>query len=168
MGDDGDDGFAPEIKLKSSNDVLDQVDKDTEEVLDFNFVSGSSANNATVLAAKDPNDTVVDGIKGDEAPNDTNGSQEWGKKKFSLFFMDSLLPEKTKTKISLFLFLEKKMIHTHNFLKYIFHTTCLDIEPVELERLKRLYKGDTKKRHSLKEGSFEHGVNGSTWMHNGL
>jgi len=78
MGDDGDDGFAPEIKLKSSNDVLDQVDKDTEEVLDFNFVSGSSANNATVLAAKDPNDTVVDGIKGDEAPNDTNGSQEWG------------------------------------------------------------------------------------------
>ena len=50
----------------------------------------------------------------------------------------------------------------------MFHTTCLDIEPVELERLKRLYKGDTKKRHSLKEGSFEHGVNGSTWMHNGL
>ena len=105
MGDDGDDGFAPEIKLKSSNDVLDQVDKDTEEVLDFNFVSGSSANNATVLAAKDPNDTVVDGIKGDEAPNDTNGSQEWGKKKFSLFFMDFLLPEKTKTKKkSLFFF----------------------------------------------------------------
>ena len=87
MGDDGDDGFAPEIKLKSSNDVLDQVDKDTEEVLDFNFVSGSSANNATVLAAKDPNDTVVDGIKGDEAPNDTNGSQEWGKKIF-VFFND--------------------------------------------------------------------------------
>lgn len=61
MGDDGDDGFAPEIKLKSSNDVLDQVDKDTEEVLDFNFVSGSSAN--TTVLSKDPKDTV-DGIKG--------------------------------------------------------------------------------------------------------
>ena len=108
MGDDGDDGFAPEIKLKSSNDVLDQVDKDTEEVLDFNFVSGSSANNATVLAAKDPNDTVVDGIKGDEAPNDTNGSQEWGKKKFSLFFMDFLLPEKTKTKKNHYFFSRKE------------------------------------------------------------
>ena len=90
------------------------------------------------------------------------------KKNFSLFFMDFLLPEKTKTRKIIIFLLEKKMIHTHNFLKYIFHTTCLDIEPVELERLKRLYKGDTKKRHSLKEGSFEHGVNGSTWMHNGL
>jgi len=59
MGDDGDDGFAPEIKLKSSNDVLDQVDKDTEEVLDFNFVPGSSAN-TTVLSK----DSVDDGIKG--------------------------------------------------------------------------------------------------------
>ena len=56
MGDDDNDGFGPEIKLKSSNDVLDQVDKDTEEVLDFNFVSGSSAN-STVLS-KDPKDTV--------------------------------------------------------------------------------------------------------------
>ena len=120
MGDDGDDGFAPEIKLKSSNDVLDQVDKDTEEVLDFNFVSGSSANNATVLAAKDPNDTVVDGIKGDEAPNDTNGSQEWGKKNLVYFLWIFYCPKKTKTKKSLFLFLEKKMIHTHNFLKYIY------------------------------------------------
>ena len=98
MGDDGDDGFAPEIKLKSSNDVLDQVDKDTEEVLDFNFVSGSSANNATVLAAKDPNDTVVDGIKGDEAPNDTNGSQEWGKKNLVYFLWIFYCPKKTKTK----------------------------------------------------------------------
>ena len=122
MGDDGDDGFAPEIKLKSSNnDVLDQVDKDTEEVLDFNFVSGSSANNATVLAAKDPNDTVVDGIKGDEAPNDTNGSQEWGKKKFSLFFMDFLLPEKNQDKKNHYFFSRKEiMTYTHNFLKYIY------------------------------------------------
>ena len=56
MGDDDNDGFGPEIKLKSSNDVLDQVDKDTEEVLDFNFVSGSSAN--TTVLSKDPKDTV--------------------------------------------------------------------------------------------------------------
>ena len=117
MGDDGDDGFAPEIKLKSSNDVLDQVDKDTEEVLDFNFVSGSSANNATVLAAKDPNDTVVDGIKGDEAPNDTNGSQEWGKKNLVYFLRIFYGPKKQKQKKIIIFFLEKKMIHTHNFLK---------------------------------------------------
>ena len=117
MGDDGDDGFAPEIKLKSSNDVLDQVDKDTEEVLDFNFVSGSSANNATVLAAKDPNDTVVDGIKGDEAPNDTNGSQEWGKKNLVYFLRIFYCPKKPRQKKIIIFFLEKKMIHTHNFLK---------------------------------------------------
>ena len=30
----------------------------------------------------------------------------------------------------------------------------LDIDPSELERLKRLYKGENKKRQSLKEGSF--------------
>ena len=28
----------------------------------------------------------------------------------------------------------------------------IDIEPSELERLKRLYKGENKKRHSLREG----------------
>ena len=107
MGDDGDDGFAPEIKLKSSNDVLDQVDKDTEEVLDFNFVSGSSAN-ATVLAAKDPNDTV-DGIKGDEAPNDTNGSQDWGKENLDLCGIFFLLKLKTKqTRKNHYIFSGKK------------------------------------------------------------
>ena len=107
MGDDGDDGFAPEIKLKSSNDVLDQVDKDTEEVLDFNFVSGSSANNATVLAAKDPNDTVVDGIKGDEAPNDTNGSQDWGKENLDLCGIFFLLKLKKTNKKKSYFFWEK-------------------------------------------------------------
>jgi len=56
MGDDGDDGYTPDIKLKGANDVLDQVDKDTEEVLDFNFVPGDSG-------AKDGSDSV-DGVKG--------------------------------------------------------------------------------------------------------
>lgn len=63
MGDDGDDGYTPDIKLKSASDVLDQVDKDTEEVLDFNFVSGSKV------------DDTVDGLKGEQ-----NGAQgeSWG------------------------------------------------------------------------------------------
>lgn len=63
MGDDGDDGYTPDIKLKSASDVLDQVDKDTEEVLDFNFVSGSKV------------DDTVDGLKGEH-----NGAQgeSWG------------------------------------------------------------------------------------------
>ena len=120
MGDDGDDGFAPEIKLKSSNDVLDQVDKDTEEVLDFNFVSGSSANNATVLAAKDPNDTVVDGIKGDEAPNDTNGSQEWGKKNLVYFLWIFYCPKKTKTKNHYFFSRKENDTYTQFFKIYIY------------------------------------------------
>ena len=85
MGDDGDDGFAPEIKLKSSNDVLDQVDKDTEEVLDFNFVPGSSAN-TTVLSK----DSVDDGIKGDDEEL-SNGSQEWGKFIFEIKQKDIFL-----------------------------------------------------------------------------
>ena len=121
MGDDGDDGFAPEIKLKSSNDVLDQVDKDTEEVLDFNFVSGSSANNATVLAAKDPNDTVVDGIKGDEAPNDTNGSQEWGKKNLVYFLWIFYCPKKPRQKKIIISFSRKENdTYTQFFKKYIY------------------------------------------------
>ena len=62
MGDDGDDGYTPDIKLKGASDVLDQVDKDTEEVLDFNFVPGSESGN------KDSDS--VDGVKGDH-PNDT-------------------------------------------------------------------------------------------------
>lgn len=56
MGEDGDDGYSPEIKLKGS-DALDQVDKDTEEVVDFNYVPGSGT------AAKDSTD-AVDGLKG--------------------------------------------------------------------------------------------------------
>lgn len=47
MGEDGDDGYNPEIKLKGASDVLDQVDKDTEEVLDFNFVPGTGNNPPT-------------------------------------------------------------------------------------------------------------------------
>jgi len=54
MGEDGDDGYSPEIKLKGS-DALDQVDKETEEVVDFNYVPGSGS--------KDSND-AVDGLKG--------------------------------------------------------------------------------------------------------
>jgi len=58
MGDDGsDDGYNPEIKLKGASDVLDQVDKDTEEVLDFNFVPGSES-------GQDSNVDSVDGVKG--------------------------------------------------------------------------------------------------------
>lgn len=57
MGDDGDDGYTPEIKLKGATDVLDQVDKDTEEVLDFNFVPGGGSG-----ASKDSD--AVDGLKG--------------------------------------------------------------------------------------------------------
>ena len=76
MGDDNDDGYSPEIKLKGS-DVLDQVDKDTEEANDFNYVPGSGQ-------AKDSNVDAVDGIKGDEnLPNDTeqaeHSSGDWGK-----------------------------------------------------------------------------------------
>ena len=78
MGDDNDDAYSPEIKLKGS-DVLDQVDKETEEVNDFNYVpgSGSSAKDTTVVDA-------VDGIKGDENhENDTEQanatSGDWGK-----------------------------------------------------------------------------------------
>jgi len=56
MGDDGDDRYTPDIKLKGASDVLDQVDKDTEEVLDFNFVPGSESGN------KDSDS--VDGVKG--------------------------------------------------------------------------------------------------------
>lgn len=59
MGDDGDDGYTPEIKLKGASDVLDQVDKDTEEVLDFNFVPGSSGAPSSGQAKDD-----VDGLKG--------------------------------------------------------------------------------------------------------
>lgn len=65
MGDDGDDGYSPDIKIKSAGDVLDQVDKDTEEVLEFNFLTGSGA----AAANKDP-DSV------DSAKNE-DGS-EWG------------------------------------------------------------------------------------------
>jgi len=58
MGDDGsDDGYNPDIKLKGASDVLDQVDKDTEEVLDFNFVPGSESGN-------DSNVDSVDSVKG--------------------------------------------------------------------------------------------------------
>ena len=69
MGEDGDDGYSPEIKLKGS-DALDQVDKDTEEVVDFNYVPGT--------AAKDPTD-AVDGLKGDDQ-DDKTADGDWGKK----------------------------------------------------------------------------------------
>ena len=71
MGEDGDDGYSPEIKLKGS-DALDQVDKDTEEVVDFNYVPGSGT------AAKDPTD-AVDGLKGDDQ-DDKPADGDWGKK----------------------------------------------------------------------------------------
>jgi len=81
MGDDGsDDGYNPEIKLKGASDVLDQVDKDTEEVLDFNFVPGSES-------GQDSNVDSVDGVKGDfddndfDADNATNHQErsgDWG------------------------------------------------------------------------------------------
>ena len=80
MGDDGDDGYNPDIKLKGASDVLDQVDKDTEEVLDFNFVPGSESG-----VGKDSVDSV-DGVKGDfddfddNATNHQERSGEWGEK----------------------------------------------------------------------------------------
>ena len=73
MGEDGDDGYSPEIKLKGS-DALDQVDKETEEVVDFNYVSGSK---------QDSND-AVDGLKGDDHESDVDGNDsqttdgDWG------------------------------------------------------------------------------------------
>lgn len=111
MGDDGDDGYTPEIKLKGASDVLDQVDKDTEEVLDFNFVPGSSGAPSSGQAKDD-----VDGLKGE-----VHSNGDWGE----------------TTEIESFK-LDKN--------------TYLDIDASELERLKRLYKGDNKKRQSLKEG----------------
>ena len=124
MGDDNDDGYSPEIKLKGS-DVLDQVDKDTEEANDFNYVPGSGQ-------AKDSNVDAVDGIKGDEHENldDTeqaeqnSSSGDWGKNCLKKFVKHIL---------------ELTFVH-------------IDIEPSELERLKRLYKGENKKRQSLREG----------------
>ena len=77
MGDDGDDGYNPsEMKLKSGAkgvaDVLDQVDKDTEEVLnEFNFLSGSAGTNVS-----DPDS--VDSAKGGSAGTNDD-SAEWGK-----------------------------------------------------------------------------------------
>lgn len=78
MGDDGDDGYATEMKLKGGGtDVLDQEDKDTEEVLDFNFLPGGGSS-----TAKDPDS--VDGIKGDVNDAESNNTQhavvdgEWG------------------------------------------------------------------------------------------
>ena len=72
MGEDGDDGYSPEIKLKGS-DALDQVDKETEEVVDFNYVPGSGS--------KDSND-AVDGLKGDDHESDVDGDSQpagdWG------------------------------------------------------------------------------------------
>ena len=47
----------------------------------------------------------------------------------------------------------------YNFFKH------LDIEPTELERLKRLYRGDSKKRQSLKEGSFKLKCVGFFWRY---
>ena len=77
MGDDGsDDGYNPDIKLKGASDVLDQVDKDTEEVLDFNFVPGSESGN-------DSNVDSVDSVKGDFDDATTNHQErsgEWGEK----------------------------------------------------------------------------------------
>ena len=80
MGDDGDDGYTPDIKLKGASDVLDQVDKDTEEVLDFNFVPGDSG-------VKDGSDSV-DGVKGDDLDDfdqDTAEDREWGEKDFAVY-----------------------------------------------------------------------------------
>ena len=58
MNDDGDDGYSPNLKLKAGTDGLDQVDvdKDTEEVMDFKFMAGGASN-------KDHDS--VDSIKGD-------------------------------------------------------------------------------------------------------
>ena len=63
MGDDGDDGYTPDIKLKGASDALDQVDKDTEEVVDFNYVPGNSK------------DDTVDGLKGEK---ENGGGGDWG------------------------------------------------------------------------------------------
>merc|ERR1711899_456754 len=72
MGDDGsDDGYNPDIKLKGASDVLDQVDKDTEEVLDFNFVPGSESGN-------DSNVDSVDSVKGDFDDATTNHQERSG------------------------------------------------------------------------------------------
>ena len=76
MGEDGDDGYNPEIKLKGASDVIDQVDKDTEEVLDFNFVPGSTsaATGSHVTSGGNGKEDSVDGLKGDNA----NGNGDWG------------------------------------------------------------------------------------------
>lgn len=56
IGDDGDDGYNPnEIKIKSgvAKGVLDQVDRDAEEVLnEFNFLTGSNSNEDSVDSIK--------------------------------------------------------------------------------------------------------------------
>ncbi len=44
MNDEGDDGYSPNLKIKAGNDGLDQVDKDTEEVMDFKFMAGGAPN----------------------------------------------------------------------------------------------------------------------------
>jgi len=63
MGEDGDDGYTPDIKLKGTSDVLDQVDKDTEEVLDFSYVPGSMEPGGGGGSGNQDPDSV-DGVKG--------------------------------------------------------------------------------------------------------
>ena len=78
MGEDGDDGYNPEIKLKGASDVIDQVDKDTEEVLDFNFVPGSASAGTGSSGGGTGKDDSVDGLKGDSSYQNGNSVGDWG------------------------------------------------------------------------------------------
>jgi hypothetical protein len=69
MGDDGDDGYTPDIKLKGTSDVLDQVDKDTEEVLDFSYVPGNMEPGGGGGSGNQDPDSV-DGVKGEHDLDD--------------------------------------------------------------------------------------------------
>merc|ERR1719220_1596694 len=75
MGDDGDDGYNPDIKLKGASDVLDQVDKDTEEVLNFSYVPGSMEPGGGGGSGNQDPDSV-DGVKGEHDLDDLDDYDE--------------------------------------------------------------------------------------------